>query len=120
MHARRRRTGGRVVGLVAVDAEDVVDVPVREHDRVQRQRRPVAHRVVHDVGEEVHAGVDEHEPVIGRDAVDVGEAVDERDAVRDLGPAARAAERVVVGLALPDPLRQCEDVGHGLRIRARS
>ena len=53
-------------------------------------------------------------------AVDVGEAVDERDAVRDLGPAARAAERVVVGLALPDPLRQCEDVGHGLRIRARS
>ena len=65
--ARRRRAGGRVVGLVAVDAEDVVDVPVREHDRVQRQRRPVAHRVVHDVGEEVHAGVDEHEPVVGRD-----------------------------------------------------
>ena len=41
---RLRCSGGHVVGLVPIDAEDVVDVAVREHRGVQGRRRPLADR----------------------------------------------------------------------------
>ena len=68
----------------ALDAEDVVDVPVGEDRGVHRRRRPAAHAAVHLRGELRRAGVDERQPALAGDGDDVGEAGDEGDAGRDL------------------------------------
>ena len=52
-------------------------------------------RLVHRLGMEYAAGVDDHEPVGGVDRGRVGERVDEREAGLDLGHLAARGERVV-------------------------
>src|SRR5581483_5711449 len=66
------------------DAEDVVDVAVREDGRVERARRPPADRGVDLAGEEEAPRVDEDEPVVGVEGRDVREARDEGDAAVEL------------------------------------
>ena len=93
------RGGGPAVGarffLVEVDAEHVVDVAVGEDRGVEAAARPAADRVVHRLGVEHAAGVDDDQPVVGVDRGRVGEGVDEGDAGLDLGQLPAGRERVV-------------------------
>ena len=102
--------------LVELDAEDVVDVPVREHRGVEPGRRPFAHRFVHARGMEHAAGVDDHEPVGGREHRRVGECLHERDRGQHLGELAGASHRVVLvdrRVAREQPVGQPEQLlGH--------
>ena len=83
-HVRRRAPLLRRLVVEALDAEDVVDVPVRVDRGVHRRPRPAAHAAVHLRGELRRAGVDERQPALAGDGDDVGEAGDEGDAGRDL------------------------------------
>ena len=56
-----------------------------------RLRRPPPHRLVHRLGVEHAARVDDHQPVVGVDHRRVGEGVDERDARAAPRPARRSA-----------------------------
>ena len=94
--------------------EDVVDVPVRVHGGVQPCGRPPANLVVDVPGGELAAGVDEHEPLTGRERAHVGERGQKGDAVVDRLEAARQPDRMVLRdrrLAPPELVGQREDVG---------
>ena len=101
--------------LVPLDAEAVVDVAVREHRGVQQCRRPGPQRLVHPLGEERAAGVDEHEAIVGAERAHVRERGHERAAGSDLGqlaPLAHGVLRARVDLAPPQLVRQLEHRRH--------
>jgi hypothetical protein len=114
-HARRAGPLRGRLGLVAVDAEAVVDVPVREDGGVQQRRRPGPERLVDLRGEERAPGVDEDEAGVGRERAHVGERGDERRAVPDLGelaPLLHRVERRGVDLVVPQPVRELQQLAH--------
>ena len=115
-HARRGpRVGARFL-FVELDAEDMVDVAVREHRGVEPRRRPLAHRFVHARRMEDAARVDDHEAVGGREHRRVGEGLDERHRGQHFGELAGTAHWVVLvdcGVAREQPIGETEQLlGH--------
>ena len=86
----------RAVGVVVLDAEAMIDVAVGQDRGVERVAVPSAQGVVHLLGEEEAAGVDEHEAVVGSNAAHVREHGHERRAGTDLCQVAPLHDRVMV------------------------
>ncbi len=86
-HDRGLPALGRRLLLEHVDSEDVVDVPVRVDGRVEAARVPSPDLIVNAPRSELVAGVDEDEPVIGRERRHPRERRDVGGSVCDLGQA---------------------------------
>jgi hypothetical protein len=113
---RRRPTVLVRLGLEQRHAEHVVDVAMAVDRRVEPLVRPRPQRGVDARSEELAAGVDQNEAVVGGDCADVGERRHERDTVGDLLDfGAHDPQRVVVAdvqLAAPQPVGHIEDGAH--------
>jgi hypothetical protein len=106
---------GRRLLLEGAGAEDVVDVAVGVHGRVEAGGVPLAHLGVDERGDERAAGVDEDQAVIGAEGRDVGERLEEGGALADLLELVGRGERVVVldrDLAGDDAIGQVQEIGH--------
>jgi hypothetical protein len=103
------------------DAEDVVDVMVREDRRDERLiRPPAAHGLVERLDVVHGAGVEHDEAVAGVDRVGAGDALVEEDAIEDLVTLRIASVHGVdaagitgAGAARPELLAQLADLAHG-------
>ena len=102
------------LGLEERDAEDVIDVPVRVDRGVERSLGPRPDLLVHRLGDEDPAGVDQHEAVVGLERADVRERRQERRALGDLDELPGEPHRVVLLDRLttrPQGVREPEHIG---------
>ena len=125
--ADHRRSPVTPVGGLGDDgrrAADVVDVAVGVHEGVHGIVVPAAQGPEHLGAEGLEGGVEEHQTVVGAEGHDVGERLDDGDAVGHLGQLERDAVGgpelgggVVPGGGVDEAGGQLEQVGHGVSRR---
>ena len=112
-HPRPLVAAGTGIGGERTAAADVIGVPVRVDERMDRRRRPPAD-ALDDRRPGVHPRrVEAHEPLVGAEGNAVAEALDHRQVVGELGQLVRhPVDGLVEHPVVDDPARQPQQVPH--------